>query len=249
MWQQILKFNSPINFSDAISSFGLSVFTKYLPGKVLTIIGKAEYIKQKYNYQLKLLISRSLISQIIAMWSGLIFGAFSLIWNDNFHKWIIYLVLPFIVFSLIIFTTFFHSYIRKTIRFLFKRDFDIPQLDFISTIKILPVFFIYWALISLAFYLLLSSLLNTSINISLPFIFPLANVLGIVFLIAPGGIGIREGVLAILLHTSGMDLALATSISIFTRLWFLMGESFIFLLSIVLEIYNKFWRSNSSKLR
>lgn len=247
MWQQILKFNYPINFFDAISSFGLSVFTKYLPGKVLTIVGKAEYIKQKYNYPLKILISRSLISQIIAMWSGLIFGTFSLIYNDNFHKWIIYLVLTFIVFSLVIFTTFFHSFIRKTIRFLFKRDLVIPQLNFISTIKILPVFFIYWALISLAFYFLLSSLLNTSINIGLPFIFPLANVLGIVFLIAPGGLGIREGILILLLHTSGMDLTLATSISIFTRLWFLSGESFIFLLSIVLEVYSKFWKSNPSK--
>lgn len=244
MWKQALKFNAPISLPNAVSSFGLSVFTKYLPGKILIILGKAEYIRKKYNYGLKLLISRSFISQIIALWTGMIFGAISLIWNEDFHKWSIFLIVPFIGFSLIIFTPFFHRYMRRIVNYLFNKDFNIPQLDFLSTLKILPVYFIYWALISLAFYFLLTSLSSAPIAIELSFIFPLANILGILFLIAPGGIGIREGVLTGLLHASGMDLALATSIAIFTRLWFLIGESFIFLLGVVLEFRTKFVKTS-----
>ncbi len=54
-WKNILKqsFNLNISYKDAVVSNGLSIFTKYIPGKVLVIMGRALYISKKYNCSLK----------------------------------------------------------------------------------------------------------------------------------------------------------------------------------------------------
>src|SRR5690606_10084729 len=69
-WYQILKSEFPIKYRDAIISVGLTVFTKYIPGKVFVIVGKASYINEKYHYKQKSLIEKSLDSQLLIIWLG-----------------------------------------------------------------------------------------------------------------------------------------------------------------------------------
>ncbi len=83
------------------------------------------------------------------------------------------------------------------------------------------------------------SLLPVEVSLLAGFIFPLANTLGIVFILAPGGIGIREGILTVLIHASGVDLITATSIAVFSRLWFLAGEGFLFLLGALCHRFSE----------
>jgi len=46
--------------------------------------------------------------------------------------------------------------------------------------------------------------------------------------IAPGGLGVREGVMVGYLTLAGLPIAEAVTIAGASRLWFLVGEAFIF---------------------
>ena len=81
--------------------------------------------------------------------------------------------------------------------------------------------------------MLAASLTETDIAWSVGLGFPLAATLGIMAVIAPGGLGAREGVLVGYLMLAGVPLAEATTISLASRLWFLVGEAFIFIVGWV----------------
>ena len=93
----------------------------------------------------------------------------------------------------------------------------------------MPWFVVYWALWSIGFCLLVASLINIDVSWSVGFGFPLAATLGIITFISPGGLGTREAIMVGYLTLAGVPLVDATSVAVASRLWFLGGEVFIFL--------------------
>ena len=63
--------------------------------------------------------------------------------------------------------------------------------------------------------------------------FPLAATIGVLAIIAPGGIGAREGILTGYFVLTGIPLETAVTISIASRLWFLIGESLFFIVGLM----------------
>ena len=120
-------------------------------------------------------------------------------------------------------------------KLLIKKDLDIPKLSFLKAIKVIPWFFLIWLFWSLSFYFLIKTVSEEDVRLVTGSGFALAGSLGIVAVIAPGGIGVREGVLAFILTLAGFNIELAASISVVSRLWFLIGEAFIFLISFVIQ--------------
>jgi uncharacterized membrane protein YbhN (UPF0104 family) len=70
---------------------------------------------------------------------------------------------------------------------------------------------------------------------------PVAGIAGILSFIAPAGIGVREGVLTTLLANKGIPVTDAISVAVFSRLWFLGGESIIFLSALFVNKQNRGW--------
>ena len=64
------------------------------------------------------------------------------------------------------------------------------------------------------------------------FAFPLSIVLGLISIIFPGGIGVREGAISLFLISNGISADVAVTISILARIWFLAGEFFAFFLAL-----------------
>jgi len=238
-WYFVLKKDYPISFKDAVISFGLFVFTKYIPGKVFVILGKAEYISKKYNLRRKDMIMRSLDTQFIVLWAGIIVGSIGLFFVDNSMKYAIPLLIGWVFLSLVIFTNFFHNLLIKAIKVVTKKEIELPLISFKQVLKILPVFFLYWFVFTIAFWFFVSALSANSISFFIAFSFPLSVTLGIVMLIAPGGIGFREGILAGLLIMLGIGSGDATVISVSSRIWFIFGELFIFILAFILIFFQK----------
>lgn len=228
-WHQVLRFGYPVSLSDAIASIGLSVFTKYIPGKVLVIIGRAGYIKEKYGYPYKDLISRSLDAQMLAIFTGVSIGCVSFFWIDGLSEWRLYPAVGILFIGVFLFTRLFHGFTEKTISSLLNKPIEIPSLDFKRSVKSMPSFLAYWVITALAFYFFVNALSESEISPLAGFILPLAITVGIIMLFAPGGIGVREGILAALLHGSGLEIELATTIAVASRIWFLAGEVFLFL--------------------
>ncbi len=227
--------NLNIKIKSGIASHGLSVFGKYMPGKIWAILGRAQYLAENEKYSLKTTSALSLNAQFISLWTGLVTGSMGIIILNGFKIYGISVIIILIILSLIIFTRTIHTFIKKACKLLLKKEINIPSLSFSEAIAVLPWFFAYWILWCIAFYFMSQSIMD----IKVPFVsslgFGLAVPVGMIAVIFPAGIGVREGIIAGYLCLAGLDMADAVTISLTCRLWFLAGEIFIFLMAIIMH--------------
>jgi uncharacterized membrane protein YbhN (UPF0104 family) len=228
-----------ISFSDGITSLGLSIFAKYIPGKVWVIMGRAEYLAKKYNFPRKDMGSLSLDAQLLALWVALMLGTIGMISIKSISLYGLSVLILFIILNLFIFTPLLHRVTGKILTRLLKREISFPRLSFRKLLGIILWYGMNWGTWCLSFYFLAGSLVEGSVPFSVAFAFGLAGSIGIIAVFAPGGLGVREGILTGFLTLAGMDLPMATTIGITSRLWFLAGELFIFLFAAVLRSKNK----------
>jgi len=235
-WTFVLRNKGfSISSKSGTASLGLSIFGKYIPGKIWIILGRAEYVSQKYELPRSEIISLSVNTQFISLWTGLLIGTIGTLSLNAFGFYSVGIICLFVLLSLIIFTPSAHSLTGILFKRVFKRKLSVPRLATLQIIRILPWFCLNWLFWCMGFYFFAGSLTETPISLNLSLGFALAGSLGIMAVIMPGGLGVREGVLAGFLTLAGLDLNTATTISIASRIWFLVGEAFIFLVGFILH--------------
>ena len=217
-----------------MASVGLSIFAKYIPGKLFVILGKASYMNKKYGYSNLQLITQSTNDQLIALWTGLLIGCLSLFFVELNPVWLVLIGGGWLLITLTVFTTIFHKLAIKTIKLILNKEVQIPRLEFRSVIRLLPVHFIYWIILSAGFYFLGRSMLDLELPIHTGLIFPLATTLGLMAIIAPGGLGIRESIIGLFLSAQGITTTDVIALAALSRLWFLTGEFSIFFASLLI---------------
>lgn len=237
------KYDYNIKLLDGIISCGLSIFGKYIPGKVWTIIGRSGYINKKYSYSQKDLSIISLTAQFIELWTGLSLGTIGLFLFGGIKLYGIPVLILWCILTLVIFTNLPHKLTEKLIYKIFKKEFKIPYISISKSYKVIFFYILTWLFWSAGFYFLIKSIYITSsidLNIIIGLGFPIATTLGIMAIIFPGGLGVREGLLVMYLTLSGFNNKDALVISATSRLWFLSGEIFIFVIGFILDKkYNK----------
>ncbi len=235
-WAKVLKQGGmQVSVSDGITSAGLSVFAKYIPGKIWVIMGRAEFISKRYGISRKDLGSLSFDAQFVALWAALLLGTIGMISVNSVDLYGLSVLLLFIFLSLVIFTSLFHRFIEMAFFRITKKEITFPRLSFRKTLKIIGWYLLNWGLWCVSFFFLATSLAETELPFNIAFAFGLAGSIGILAIFAPGGLGVREVILTGFLTMAGLDLPLATTIAITSRLWFLMGELFIFSAALILE--------------
>jgi len=237
-WKRILNVHGvPSSVEDAIKSHGLSVFAKYIPGKVWVILGRASKISLG-GYSLKTTSFASLKEQLIYLWLGFLQAlCYLLVINSQVE---LLLLVVLLIVGLTLFN--FSGWFRKIISFfyirIFKKELEIPVVKTKEVLSVIGIITFYWLLWDIAFWLFIRSTFS-DVHFIVSFIFPLSISLGLIAVIVPGGFGIREGLIVVGLTSFGIPLELATTISVAARLWFISGEVFIFLLALVLEKFGK----------
>lgn len=233
-WRQLLvRFGYDVSYTQALASTGLSVFGKYIPGKIWAIIGRAGYVAKWRGLALAAVSTASVNAQLITLWLGLALGALGLYGVGGLESWGVLVGGCWLVLSLILFCAAPHRAAERIATRMLRRETRIPTLSFASTASLIPWFACTWVLWAGGFYLLSISLLDVNLPLAVGLGFPLAATLGILVVIAPGGLGVREGVLVAYLLMVPMPLAEATTISVAARLWFLVGECSVFALGVV----------------
>ena len=236
-WRTIINNYTEYRLSlhSSISANGLSIFTKYIPGKVMTILGRSIYTSMLIDLSKKESTILSFKTQIIMIWVGLLFGLPFLFLTFSISFFVVTLtyIAVTILFSVSIFSKKLHVLIAKIVKKVLNKNLDIPVLEFRSTLDVLPNFFLTWLLWSISFWLLASSLVDYSLPLIIGLSFPFAAVVGIVAIISPGGLGVREGILVLALSQFTEAQADAVTIATISRLWFLCGEIFLFVLAII----------------
>jgi uncharacterized membrane protein YbhN (UPF0104 family) len=233
-WKHILnELDYNVNFSTCVAGVGMSIFGKYIPGKFWMIMGQAAYIANQFDYSLGTLSLISLKTQFISLWLGLLFGMTGLLFLEGFHIWCWLISFILLVLTIIIFVNPAQIRAEKIVSSVLKKKIRLPTFTIRSTFSVMRWIFMYWMLWSFGFYLLAASLVSKNIPWGVGFGFPLAGTLGIMTFISPGGLGTREGVIVGYLTLAGIPFEEATSIALASRLWFLIGEIFIFLFGLL----------------
>ena len=228
-------FISPI---DSLSAYGLNVFSMYVPGKVWVFLGPVSYIKGKYGYPLDSLLTVSLSSQFISLWIGLTLSMIVLFLTNLSLIIKLLCIITWIGLTLVVFTRYIHNLVQWFFLKLTKKTINIPQIPIKKCISTFPVYIFEWSFTSLGFFTLCLSF-GIHPNLIALFAYPIASIISMLVVFIPGGLGVRESILVILLIQSGIPSQLATTISVSSRLWALLGEAFIFLIGLILKIYNK----------
>jgi glycosyltransferase 2 family protein len=237
--QHFLKMHGCfISLSQSISMVGLNIFGKYVPGKMWIALGKAFFISKRTNHKVVDLSILFVRAQFIGIWCGLMFGIIGLLLNDalDYLSWLGFLL--FLGLNLVLFSTHVNIFAEKILNKYSRKPVTITTLSLTTTFKVLPWFLSSWVIWGCGFYLMTASITDHTIPISTAFGFPLGATLGILFLLAPGGVGIREGI--IVGYLSLMEFSLTESITIATasRLWFLLGEFFIFAAGLICDRFS-----------
>jgi uncharacterized membrane protein YbhN (UPF0104 family) len=85
------------------------------------------------------------------------------------------------------------------------------------------------------------------VSLKMGVLFPMSSIIGIIVLIAPGGLAVREGFLILGLSFLGVATKEATAVAFISRLWFLVGESLFFISSLLID--SKLAKSISPNLK
>lgn len=230
VWKKILQhYNYPITWAAASAGIGLSIFTKYIPGSIWVIMGRAAYNAEQGQFPLANVSTVSLNAQLIAIWLGFLLGVFGLLGTGQFKLLGSGILLVWLLLTVTIFSRWMEDYIERVTWWVLKKRIRLPHLPFKSTMKVIPWFLLHWLSWSAGFYFLATSLSTVAIPPITALVFPLATTIGIINILTPGGIGTREGVIGAYLTFLGVPVVEATTIAIASRLWFLLGEVFIFI--------------------
>lgn len=230
-WKVVLNLhNITVSFKEAVYSQGIVGFTKYIPGRVWTILGRAAILKND-DRKLKKLSFISFKEQLIYLCLGFLISIYPVFKTEKIkeYAWII-VVLTGLLF-LLLFSTRLQRFFEKIWNRIFKRSLNLPKIKVIEFAKISGVIVIWWFFWIASFYFLLISITGV-VPFYYAFAFPLSVVIGLISIIFPGGIGVREGAISLFLISNGINADVAVTISIMARIWFLAGEFFAFFLAL-----------------
>jgi len=234
-WFLILKvFNYRIKWNESVISYGLSVFSKYIPGKVWTHMGRSAYVADKYNYSIKKITALSFLNQLIGVWCGSVIGLIGFLFvPDHFLLIFLFLGLSALIGIFFIYPQLLNKFIIIINKIVPLKQINLNFSKKEKFYKIIPFFFLTLFLYGIAFFFMAGSIINESVDILTFFAFPIGIVIGIITVIFPGGLGVREGSVGSYLIIIGFSKPDSAIIAMFSRLWFLVGEIFIFIVALI----------------
>jgi hypothetical protein len=236
-WKKTLdNHHCTVSYRNALISTGLSIFGKYIPGKVWMMLGRSSYIAERYGYKKSDTVYIALVTQLILIWTGLLTGAVCLSVAHIPAGLLSGAVMLFAGISLVLFSGPVHSRVSRMISTATKKRFVVPLLDIVKVLRLTPYFIVRWTAFSISFYFLVNCLSDGVVSPAVGFCFPLAGTVGLVVFFAPGGIGVREGIIAAALISAGLTAVDAATVSIAARLWYCAGEFFIFFTALPVRL-------------
>jgi len=228
-WKLILdKLDVSLPFLKGIKIMFYSQLGKYLPGKIWTFTGRM-YFCQKVGIPNSKTFISMVLELALTMISSILIFLISFLFSSRFRMDInpFLLVAVAVLILMIIHPKILVRLINFFLRWLKKEPIKI-DLNFSQIFVLTAYYCIIWFCFGIAFYFLINSV--TFITPSkIPIItgsFAISSTIGAVALFAPAGLGVREGILSLLL-SNFFPLSLAILLSFLCRIWVSIGELFL----------------------
>ena len=219
-WYIILNsFGEKISVRQAFSVWTKAEMVKYIPGMVWTFASRT-FLSEKD----KILTLTSVVIEVALKLAASLLLSFVLLFTFFKDTFNIYLVSGLVVLGVFSLHPRVFNKIMKTGCKIIKRPWKAVALSYRNILLWLLLLMGSWFLIGVGFSLLVYSIGNN--YYSLLFLigsFALAWSAGFLFFTLPGGIGVREGVMVLVLSTV-MPEAVAIVISLSARVWWSIGD-------------------------
>jgi hypothetical protein len=227
-WKVMLgKMNISLSLSKSVKVSFLSMMGKYLPGKVWMVLGKV-YLSGKEGVPKAEAFASSVIEivlEIVASIFFFFFFLFSLVEHSVLSPKVLYLLGLLLVTGMVFLHPRLFYKLINTVLYRLKKE----RIEETITYKdILQLFFMYNGIVliqGIAFYLFVNALCYVPLDnlLVLTGSLAVAGALGTLSFFSPSGLGVREGILALLLSSSVVA-PIAVLISLLARLWVTVGE-------------------------
>ena len=225
-WHQItvhLGVGIPVRAASA--SWLLSLLGKYLPGKVFLLLGRLELYSAHGRSKVQTTVGFT-IETIVSMLSSVYVILLALVFVeiDLIQRLRIPLLLALVGLTLSLHPKVLQSVLGVAGR-LTKREMPTISVSFRQMLLFVGVGTGVWLIFGLAFYLFINALYDVDIVylLYLAGAISAASLIGILAVIAPSGLGVREGFLTLLL-AQVMPAPLAAVVSLASRVWVTAGE-------------------------
>lgn len=242
IWGRMLRHTgSSVSYLKLFKVWFFSNLGRYLPGKVWQFLGMV-YMLERRGVPKKNSFSTAIVAQFFSVISGLLIAALFL-GADLYSQFLSQnpgLVLVGAVFvSAILVLVCYPKVLERTLNLglkILKKEKIILDLNSKNVIVYLLSYSLSWLLFGLAFLIFVKAMAHAPFVMypSLTGAFAFSVNIGFLALFVPGGIGVREGILVLLL-SSFFPLPVATLIALLARLWVTVAELLCFLIAVPLK--------------
>jgi len=221
----ILKMKVKVSFLKILKIRAISELSRYLPGMIWHIAGRAYFAKKIGISSIKTVTSYA-IELIINIIAGFIIFLIALpffLGSEQIVK-----ILPFIIVVplglILVHPKILNRVLNLGLKILKKPKVKL-EFKYKDILLLILLYFIFWIVVGFAFWLLINSIYPIGISkfIIITGAYAISWAIGLLILFVPGGIGVREGVLAALLSLY-MPLPIAIIISLVSRIWSIAME-------------------------
>lgn len=235
-WRRIIqKLGDPVSFQNAFWIMSASQTAKYVPGGVWFALSRMHLGKE-----MKLRAEIVGISVIIETALTFLVGISLFIFSQSVVGFrglkILYYIIPgFIFFFLVLYPPLLNRLLNFPLKILKRPCVDL-KISYLQLFHLSIYFFGLWIAQIIGFYFLINSIYPIHIS-KLPHIasaYTLSWMSGFIVIFAPGGLGVREGMMSLLL-SSFIPTPLAIVISFLSRVWITVFEIIVFFIGLFLK--------------
>ncbi len=227
-WRMILKkMDIFISMRKSIKISFVSMMGRYLPGKVWLIMGKV-YLSGKEGVP-RVEAFASVVMEILLEIIASIFFFFFFLFSFTEQSLLSHKVIYFLGVIMVVGLVFLHPKVfYRIINFILLRWKNEEIKMYMRYRDIIQLFAVYNLIVlfqGIAFYFFVNAICYVSLNniLGLTGSLAIAGALGTLSVFSPSGLGVREGILALLL-TNYVISPLAVLISLLARIWITLGE-------------------------
>lgn len=247
LFHYITKINGcAIPYGKALTAYLLSIFGKYIPGKVFMLAARLTYYKEE-NAPLPKVTACFFIENVCTLLGAAMLFILSLFFFPNElldnYRWLTILLIA--VFFICIHPKIINA-VLKVIGKIFKKELEIP-MKYPQILKVVLMFICNWLIVGFGFFILVRSV-NPAVGwnemLFCAGVFGISAIMGILAIFAPSGLGVREGIIlaGLMLIMPESDAAV---ISVISRMWQTIAELMLAGGAFVVTVIMKRSRSRS----
>jgi hypothetical protein len=227
-----------ITYAQTFRVINITNIGRYLPGKLWSVVGLIYYTSE-YGINKKQTTLAVITNEVAGKASALILGLCYFFFADTLKGYLPAMVGLLIACLVVIHPWVLDKVINTGFRILKKQTIEIA-FGYWTILKFVLIFIVSWLLHSLAFYVLVNAITPIgSVNIfKFATILPLCWVIGYIILLAPGGLGVREAMLVVMLGEF-LPQEVALAIAIIQRIWFTVVEGINILMALAIPAPTK----------